>query len=210
MNNIKENYQIKMEHIIANIPQNSVPKLMLQACCAPCSSYVLEILSNYFQITIVYYNPNIYPYEEYIKRLDEVKKLIKLIKSRYPIDILEVEYDKAAFDDISKGLEFEPEGGARCHKCYYLRMEKVALLAKKNNYDYFTTTLSISPYKNAEVLNNIGAFLENKYNIKYLYADFKKKEGYKRSIELSKKYNLYRQEYCGCEFSIQKKEETIS
>lgn len=210
MNNIKENYQIKMEHIIANIPQNSVPKLMLQACCAPCSSYVLEILSNYFQITIVYYNPNIYPYEEYIKRLDEVKKLIKLIKSRYPIDILEVEYDKAAFDDISKGLEFEPEGGARCHKCYYLRMEKVALLAKKNNYDYFTTTLSISPYKNAEVLNNIGAFLENKYNIKYLYADFKKKEGYKISIELSKKYNLYRQEYCGCEFSIQKKEETIS
>ncbi len=210
MNNIKENYQIKMEHIIANIPQNSVPKLMLQACCAPCSSYVLEILSNYFQITIVYYNPNIYPYEEYIKRLDEVKKLIKLIKSRYPIDILEVEYDKAAFDDISKGLEFEPEGGARCHKCYYLRIEKVALLAKKNNYDYFTTTLSISPYKNAEVLNNIGAFLENKYNIKYLYADFKKKEGYKRSIELSKKYNLYRQEYCGCEFSIQKKEETIS
>lgn len=203
---MKENYQLKMENIINNIESNITPKLLLQVCCAPCSSYVLELLSNYFQITILYYNPNIYPYEEYQKRLNEVYKIVKLIHGKYPIDIMEIDYDSVSFDRLSAGLENEPEGGARCHKCYYLRMEKTALLAKEYNYDYFTTTLSISPYKNAQVLNRIGEVLEEKYQTKYLYADFKKKEGYKRSIELSKKYNIYRQEYCGCKYSLQKKE----
>ena len=206
---MKENYQIKMEEIIHSIDSNKVPKLLLQACCAPCSSYVLELLSNYFKITIVYYNPNIYPVSEYEKRLNEVRKLVKLIKTNNPIDILEVDYDNNSFENISKGLENEKEGGVRCHKCYYLRMEKVAELAKKYNYDYFTTTLSISPYKDAQILNRIGEVLEEKYQVKYLYADFKKKEGYKRSIELSKQFNLYRQEYCGCKYSMPKKEETL-
>lgn len=206
---MKENYQIKMEEIIHSIDSNKAPKLLLQACCAPCSSYVLELLSNYFKITIVYYNPNIYPVLEYEKRLTEVRKLVKLIKTNNPIDILEVDYDNNSFKNISKGLENEKEGGVRCHKCYYLRMEKVAELAKKYNYDYFTTTLSISPYKDAQILNRIGEVLEEKYQVKYLYADFKKKEGYKRSIELSKQFNLYRQEYCGCKYSMPKKEETL-
>ena len=206
---MKENYQLKMEEIIHSIDSDKAPRLLLQACCAPCSSYVLELLSNYFQITILYYNPNIYPFSEYEKRLGEVRKLIKLIKGKNPINIMEVDYDSASFDSISKGLENEKEGGIRCHKCYYLRMEKTAKLAKECNYDFFTTTLSISPYKNAQVLNRIGEVLEEKYHVRYLYADFKKKEGYKRSIELSKQFNLYRQEYCGCKYSIPKKEETL-
>lgn len=203
---MKENYQLKMENIINNIEPNIIPKLLLQVCCAPCSSYVLELLSNYFQITILYYNPNIYPYQEYQKRLNEVYKIVKLIHGKYPVNIMEIAYDSVSFDRLSVGLENEPEGGIRCHKCYFLRMEKTAMLAKEYNYDYFTTTLSISPYKNAQVLNRIGEVLEEKYQIKYLYADFKKKEGYKRSIELSKEYNLYRQEYCGCKYSLLKKE----
>lgn len=206
---MKENYQLKMEEIINSIDSDRAPKLLLQACCAPCSSYVLELLSNYFQITILYYNPNIYPFSEYDKRLGEVRKLIKLINGKNPINIMEVDYDSASFDSISKGLESEKEGGIRCHKCYYLRMKKTAKLAKEYNYDFFTTTLSISPYKNAQVLNRIGEVLEEKYHVRYLYADFKKKEGYKRSIELSKQFNLYRQEYCGCKYSIPKKEETL-
>ena len=206
---MKENYQLKMEEIIHSIDSDKAPRLLLQACCAPCSSYVLELLSNYFQITILYYNPNIYPFSEYEKRLGEVRKLIMLIKGKNPINIMEVDYDSASFDSISKGLENEKEGGIRCHKCYYLRMEKTAKLAKECNYDFFTTTLSISPYKNAQVLNRIGEVLEEKYHVRYLYADFKKKEGYKRSIELSKQFNLYRQEYCGCKYSIPKKEETL-
>ncbi len=206
---MKENYQLKMEEIIHSINSDKVPKLLLQACCAPCSSYVIELLSNYFQITILYYNPNIYPFFEYEKRLGEVRKLIKLLKGKNPINIMEVDYDSASFDSISKDLENEKEGGTRCHKCYYLRMEKTAKLAKEYNYDFFTTTLSISPYKNAQVLNRIGEVLEEKYHVRYLYADFKKKEGYKRSIELSKQFNLYRQEYCGCKYSIPKKEETL-
>ena len=206
---MKENYQLKMEEIIHSINSDKVPKLLLQACCAPCSSYVIELLSNYFQITILYYNPNIYPFSEYEKRLGEVRKLIKLLKGKNPINIMEVDYDSASFDSISKDLENEKEGGTRCHKCYYLRMEKTAKLAKEYNYDFFTTTLSISPYKNAQVLNRIGEVLEEKYHVRYLYADFKKKDGYKRSIELSKQFNLYRQEYCGCKYSIPKKEETL-
>ena len=205
---MKENYQIKMEKIIENLPKDHVPTLLLHSCCAPCSSYVLELLSNYFEITIVYYNPNIYPKEEYDKRFGEIDKVLKEIYAKNPISVLEVGYDSDSFDEISKGLEEELEGGIRCHKCYYLRMEKVASLACELHFDYFTTTLSISPYKNANVLNKIGEVLQEKYKVNYLYADFKKKEGYKRSIELSKQYNLYRQEYCGCKYSM-KKEETV-
>lgn len=205
---MKENYQLKMEKLIENLPKNHIPSLLLHACCAPCSSYVLELLSNYFKITIVYYNPNIYPKSEYDKRYREIDKVLEGINAKNPISVLEVEYDQESFEKISKGLEKENEGGVRCHKCYYLRMEKTASLAEYLHYDYFTTTLSISPYKNASVLNGIGQILENKYQVKYLYADFKKKEGYKKSIELSKKYNLYRQEYCGCKYSM-KKEETV-
>ena len=203
---MKENYQIKMEKIIENLSNDRVPSLLLHVCCAPCSSYVLELLSNYFEITLVYYNPNIYPKAEYDKRYNEIDKVLKGTKYKYLISVLEVEYDPESFDEISKGLEKESEGGTRCHKCYYLRLEKTATLAHNLNFDYFTTTLSISPYKNASILNRIGEVLEDKYKVKYLYADFKKKEGYKRSIELSKKYDLYRQEYCGCLYSIQKEE----
>lgn len=203
---MKENYQIKMEEIIKSLPKDNVPTLLLHVCCAPCSSYVLELLSNYFKITLVYYNPNIYPKTEYDKRYGEIDKVLKGTNAKYPISGLEVEYDSSKFYEISKGLENEEEGGVRCHKCYYLRMEKTASLAKELDFDYFTTTLSISPYKNASILNRIGEVLEEKYQVKYLYADFKKKEGYKRSIELSKEYDLYRQEYCGCIFSMQKEE----
>lgn len=203
---MKENYQIKMEEIIKSLPKDRIPKLLLHVCCAPCSSYVLELLSNYFEITLVYYNPNIYPKAEYDKRYAEIDKVLKRTNAKYPISILESEYECDKFYEISKGLEEEKEGGVRCHKCYYLRMEKTASLAKDLHFDYFTTTLSISPYKNAKVLNRIGEVLEEKYHIKYLYADFKKKEGYKRSIELSKEYDLYRQEYCGCKYSMQKEE----
>ena len=206
---MKENYQIKMEKIIENLPQDHIPTLLLHSCCAPCSSYVLELLSNYFKITIVYYNPNIYPKEEYDKRFVEIEKLLKEVKGKYPISLLEVGYESELFDEISKGLEEEKEGGIRCHKCYHLRMDKTASLAASLKFDYFTTTLSISPYKHADVLNRIGEVLEEKYQVKYLYADFKKKDGYKKSIELSKKYNLYRQDYCGCKFSIIEKEETV-
>lgn len=204
---MRENYQIKMEKIIENLPKEYIPTLLLHSCCAPCSSYVLELLSNYFKITIIYYNPNIYPKDEYGKRFKEVKKLLNEVKGKYPISLLEVEYESELFEEISQGLETEPEGGIRCHKCYHMRMNKTAFLAKTLNFDYFTTTLSISPYKNAEALNRIGEVLSNKYQVKYLFADFKKKDGYKKSIMLSKKYNLYRQDYCGCKFS-KKKEET--
>ena len=203
---MKENYQIKMEEIIKSLPKENVPTLLLHVCCAPCSSYVLELLSNYFKITLLYYNPNIYPKAEYDKRYKELDKVLKKTNAKYPISVLEVEYDSESFDEISKGLEEEKEGGVRCHKCYYLRMEKTSSLAKELHFDYFTTTLSISPYKNATALNRIGEVLEEKHQVKYLYADFKKKEGYKRSIELSKEYDLYRQEYCGCKFSMQKEE----
>lgn len=193
------NYQVEMEKIINSL--ECVPKLLLHACCAPCSSYVLEVLSKYFKISIVYYNPNITSKTEYDKRLSELKKFINLVKYENKIDIIECEYNNEDFFNAIKGLEKEKEGGKRCYQCYKLRMEYTAKLALKLGYDYFTTTLSISPYKNANWLNEIGKSLECQYGIKYLYADFKKKNGYKRSIELSRKYNLYRQDYCGCIYS---------
>ena len=197
--NQKINYDKKLDEIISSL--DYTPKLLLHSCCAPCSSAVIERLSKYFDITILYYNPNIEPYEEYLKRKDEEIKFIKEFKTINKIDMLDCDYDNLKYHEIIKGLEEELEGGKRCHKCYNLRLEYTAKKAKELNYDYFGTTLTVSPYKNSQVLNEIGSLLENKYNIKYLYSDFKKKEGYKRSIELSKEYNLYRQNYCGCIYS---------
>lgn len=196
---MKENYQIKLDNIINNL--DSPKKLLLHSCCAPCSSYVIEYLSNYFYITVLYYNPNIEPIEEYEKRKNEEIRFIKEFKAKYPVTMMDIDYDNNSYHEFIKGLENEPEGGARCSKCFVLRMEKTAIKAKENNFDYFGTTLTVSPYKNSQILNNIGKSLEEKYNIKYLYSDFKKREGYKRSIELSKEYNLYRQHYCGCLYS---------
>lgn len=196
---MKIDYQKKMEEILETIDKPK--KLFLHSCCAPCSSYVLLYLTKYFDISIFYYNPNITEEDEFKKRLNEQIKLINEITKENKIDIIEGKYEKEKFEEIINGLENEKEGGARCFKCYRLRMEETAKLAAYLGYDYFTTTLSISPYKNAVKLNEIGEELEKQYNIKYLYADFKKKDGYKKSIELSKKYNLYRQDYCGCIYS---------
>lgn len=205
----KINYQKQLEKTIDELKEKSeVPKLLLHSCCAPCSSYVLEYLSNYFQITVFFYNPNIYPEEEYIKRVKEQQQLIKKMKVKNPIQFIEGIYNTDDFFNIAKGLENVKEGGERCLKCYELRLRKTLEIAEEKDFDYFTTTLTISPFKNAQKLNEIGMKLVENNKVKYLVSDFKKKEGYKRSIELSKKYNLYRQDYCGCIFSkIQKQEE---
>jgi len=196
------NYQKELDKTLFNISKSGeTPTLLLHSCCAPCSSYVLEYLSGLFKITIFYYNPNISPKSEYDIRADEQMKFISMLKPKNEINIIEGNYNADAFYNIAKGLENEKEGGARCFKCYELRLGEAARLAKEKNYDYFTTTLSVSPYKNAAWLNEIGEKLEQQYDVKYLYSDFKKKNGYKRSIELSNIYNLYRQNYCGCEFS---------
>lgn len=199
---MKVNEQLEMEKIIEyEQSNNNTPSLLLHSCCAPCSSYVLETLSNYFKITIFYYNPNIYPIDEYIKRKEEEKRFIKEFSSKNKIEFLDCDYDGELFFEMAKGLEDLREGDKRCYLCYQLRMNKTALVAKENNFDYFTTTLSISPYKNSSWINEIGRKLEKEIGIKYLPADFKKKNGYKRSIELSNVYNLYRQDYCGCIYS---------
>lgn len=196
------NYQNKLDDTISEIvSKGQVPSLMLHSCCAPCSSYVIEYLSHYFKITVFYYNPNIYPDEEYIKRKEEQKKFISDFNTEYKVNFIEGPYDSEKFYQVSKGFENEKEGGLRCFKCYDLRLRETAKLAQSKAYDYFTTTLTISPYKNAQKLNEIGAELEREYGVRYLYSDFKKKNGYKRSIELSNEYNLYRQNYCGCVFS---------
>lgn len=194
---MKTNYQKVLDEILENIEGR--PKLLLHACCGVCSSYVLEYLTNYFEITVLYYNPNIFPEAEYQKRLETQKEII--VKMVPEVKLLEIGYREEDFNNIAKGLEDEKEGGKRCPKCYYFRLEQTAKLAKENNYDYFCTTLSVSPYKDSEKLNKIGKLLSEKYQINYLYSDFKKREGYKRSTELAKKYNLYRQNYCGCKYS---------
>ena len=199
------NYELEMEKQISNIKEGT--KLLLHACCAPCSSAVLERLANFFEITIFYYNPNITKENEYKKRVEELKKLVSLIKPKYKVTILEGRYDPKEFFDIAKGLEQEPERGKRCYKCYNLRLEETAKVASDLNYPYFCTTLTLSPHKNANWINEIGEILDNKYTSTYLYSDFKKKNGYKRSIELSKEYDLYRQDYCGCIYSIRDKQE---
>ncbi len=175
------------------------PKLLLHSCCGPCSTSVLELLTKYFEVDVYYYNPNIYPEAEYQKRKKEQQKLLKLMDTN--IKFIEGPYNPDYFEKIVTGLENEKEGGPRCQKCIAMRLENSCLYAKENNYDFFTTTLSVSPYKNSKIINEIGRRLEEKYSMPYLYSDFKKKDGYKRSILLSKKYNLYRQHYCGCQYS---------
>lgn len=197
------NYDVEMEKQMAKLHEGD--ELLLHACCAPCSSAVLERLANFFKITIFYYNPNITNKDEYDKRVLEVKKFISEFKTKYPISFIEGRYDPDSFFAISKGLENEPERGKRCYKCYKLRLEETARVASSLGYRNFCTTLTLSPYKNSNWLNEIGSELNKKYESNYLYSDFKKKNGYKRSIELSHEYNLYRQDYCGCIFSFKEK-----
>lgn len=208
------NYQKELEKLISNIEkEGKVPRLLLHSCCAPCSSYVLEYLAQYFEITVFYYNPNIFPENEYTKRILEQQTFIRNLSEtnanvKHPISFLAGNYDREKFFAMAKGLEHVKEGGERCFKCYELRLEEAARIAKERNFDYFTTTLSISPLKNAEKLNTIGKIVGEKYGVEYLQSDFKKKNGYKRSIELSKIYGLYRQDYCGCEFSYAERNKT--
>ena len=202
MNVQKINYQKELDKILKRLEEEGrVPTLLIHSCCAPCSSYVLEYLSRYFRITVLYYNPNIYPESEYTKRIIEQQKLIKDMRFQYPVSFLAGKYDKEKFYEMAKGLEGVKEGGVRCFGCYELRLRETARIAAQAGFDYFTTTLSISPLKNAEKLNEIGVKLAEEYGVSYLLSDFKKRNGYKRSIELSKQYGLYRQDYCGCEFS---------
>ncbi len=197
------NYQKELEKLIEGLGREErVPELLLHSCCAPCSSYVIEYLSNYFKITVFYYNPNIYPESEYTKRILEQQTLIGEMKTRYPVSFMAGSYEKERFYEMAKGLEHVGEGGERCFRCYELRLRETAEVAGKCGFDYFTTTLSISPLKNAARLNEIGMRLAGEYKVAYLPSDFKKRNGYKRSIELSKIYGLYRQDYCGCEFSV--------
>ena len=198
MPNEKINYDKVLEELIKNL--DGKPTLLLHSCCGPCSSYVITYLKDYFKITVLYYNPNIEPEAEYLKRKGEQIKLIQELNDN-DVTVLDIDYDNKSYRDKVKGREEDREGGLRCHLCYELRLNKTAQVAKEKGFDYFGTTLTVSPYKNAQVLNHIGETLANTYDIKWLYSDFKKKDGYKKSIELSKKYALYRQDYCGCEFS---------
>lgn len=197
-NNI--NYQKQLDKIIQGLGEKA-PSLLLHTCCAPCSSYCIEYLSNYFNITVLYYNPNIYPESEYIHRKSEQIRLIGEMKTKYPVNFIDCDFESEKFYEAVNGMENCREGGERCFKCYRLRLTKAARIASENGFDYFTTSLTISPLKNASKINEIGEKLSSEYGIKFLPSDFKKKEGFKRSIELSKEYNLYRQNYCGCVYS---------
>lgn len=204
----KHNYQVDLERIIFRLQKTGeVPHLLLHACCAPCSSYTIEYLSQYFNITLFYYNPNIAPAEEYQHRVAEIKRFVSEFKTKHPVTLVEGEYEPQKFYDVAKGLEKEPEGGKRCRKCFELRLAESARLAKEIGADYFTTTLTISPMKNAEVLNEVVQEQCDIYGVKRLPSDFKKKGGYKRSIQLSADYNLYRQNFCGCVYSMREAKE---
>ena len=203
----KINYQLLLDEEIGKITKEGVvPSLLLHSCCGPCSSYVIEYLSNYFNITVFYYNPNIYPDEEYLQRVAEQKRFIMEFPTKYKVSFIEGDFDKASFYEIAKGYENEPERGARCARCFDLRLKKTALKAKELGFDYFTTTLTISPMKDAALLNEIGQKLGDEIGVKWLFTDFKKKNGYKRSTEISKEYNMYRQDYCGCVFSYNERQ----
>ncbi len=202
------NYQVELEKKLkALVEQAQVPRLLLHSCCAPCSSYVLEYLSQYFYITVFYYNPNIYPEEEYHMRAKEQQRFIECFQSKYPISFCEGRFDPKEFYDTVKGLEHIQEGGERCFACYELRLREAGQYAKKEGFDFFTTTLSISPMKNAQKLNEIGGKVSEELGIPYLFSDFKKKNGYKRSCEISAEYGMYRQDYCGCVFSYKERQE---
>lgn len=198
----KVNYQLELDKIIEEIKKKGqIPTLLMHSCCAPCSSYCLSYLAEYFSITILYYNPNISPKKEYDKRVQEQIRLIQELPVRHKISFVQGKYDPEHFYEMAKGLEDIPEGGVRCFGCYKMRQREAAIYAKKHGFDYFTTTLSVSPHKNAQKLNEIGLLLEKEYGVSYLVSDFKKRGGYLKSIEYSKEFGLYRQNYCGCEFS---------
>lgn len=205
-----QNYQKHLDGVIAGLERQGLrPRLLLHACCAPCSSYVLEYLARYFEITVFNYNPNISPESEFRARTDEIYRLVREMDfddgCRPTVDV--GRYDPERFYAAVKGHEGDREGGERCAICFALRLEEAAEAAKRGGYDYFTTTLSISPLKNAQVLNRIGGEIGERYGVPYLFSDFKKRNGYKRSVELSTLYNLYRQDYCGCVFSRREREE---
>lgn len=193
---MKENYYLKYQEVVLGLDDKKT-KLLLHSCCAPCSSACLELLTKHFDVTVFYFNPNITDEEEYLKRLDEQLRFC----ARFNVPVICGEYNPKIFIDAVTGYENQPEGGSRCSICYKLRLERTAKMAKEQGFDYFCSTLSVSPYKNAEKLNLIGAYCEKTYGVKHLPNDFKKKDGYKRSIELSNEYGLYRQDFCGCEFS---------
>ena len=206
----RRNYQRELEAVIKeNESKSRVPRLLLHSCCAPCSSYVLEYLSDYFEITVFYYNPNISPAEEYEKRAAEQKHLIQELPAKHPIHLVVGAYEPERFYAVSRGLEMVPEGGERCFQCFRLRLEEAAKMAAEGGFDYFATTLTISPLKNAQKLNEIGEELSEIYKVEHMPSDFKKKNGYKRSVELSAQYGLYRQNYCGCVFSKREAEERL-
>ncbi len=204
----KRNLQKELEKIIEEAKKNGVtPSLLLHSCCAPCSSYCLEYLSQYFRITVLYYNPNLYPAEEYERRVFEQRKLIAALPAKNKISLVEMKGEPGEFYSAVRGLEQIKEGGERCFACFRLRLERAAKYAKENDFDFFTTTLTISPLKNAAKLNEIGEAAGKKFGVRHLPSDFKKKNGYKRSVELSKIYGLYRQDYCGCVFSKREREQ---
>lgn len=203
----KVNYQVMLDEIIRDIPDKETPRLLMHSCCAPCSSYCLSYLAEYFSITVLYYNPNISPEDEYYKRIKEQSRLVDVLPVKNKISFAEGEYEPLEFFKMAEGMEDMPEGGARCFKCYEMRQRKAAEYALAHGFDYFTTTLSVSPHKNAQVLNETGLRLEKEYGVKYLVSDFKKKGGYQKSIQYSREYNLYRQDYCGCIFSKREREQ---
>ena len=193
----KRNYQKELDGVIADLGDNR-PTLLLQVCCGPCSSYVMEYLTKHFQVTLLFYNPNIRPEVEFWKRLDALKQLLESMELSSPVQLLEAQWRGGEFMAAVQGLEEEPEGGKRCPVCFRLRLEETAKLAAEGGYDYFATTLTVSPHKNADMLNSIGEALEREYGVRWLPSDFKKRNGYLRSIQLSKEHGIYRQEYCGC------------
>lgn len=200
---MKVNYQLKLDAVIENIESSGIrPRLLLQICCAPCGSYVLEYLSKYFDITLFYYNPNIFPREEYDKRLGEIEKLLRAAPFCEDVKLIIGGYDDKAWQEYIKGTEDEKEGGGRCTLCFDKRLEETAKLAKKLEFEWFCTTLTISPHKNAALINDIGVRMGERFGVQFLPSDFKKREGYKRSTQLCAEYGIYRQNYCGCKYSV--------
>lgn len=205
------NYQKVMEELIRdNCTEGRIPRLLLHSCCAPCSSYCIACLAEYFHVTVLYYNPNIYPPEEYYMRAAEQERFVREFPTTYPVAFVEGGYDSDRFYQMASGMEQMPEGGERCFACYELRLREAAEYARQNGFDFFTTTLSISPLKNAAKLNEIGASLEKEYGVRYLFSDFKKKDGYRKSTEISKEYHMYRQYYCGCVYSKRDRDAQIA
>ena len=200
---MKQNFQLILDKIIENVKQSATPpSLLLHSCCGPCSTYVLEYLSNYFKIDVFYYNPNIYPPQEFEKRLEAQKKVLRDLPFTDGIGLIVPDYVPEEFTSAVRGLESEPEGGARCPVCFSLRLRRTAEYAASHGYDYFGTTLTVSPHKNAIILNETGKSISQEYGTPFLFSDFKKREGYKRSTVLSREYDIYRQDYCGCVFSM--------